>query len=57
MRDLEIQIGRYRIEQGDRNPCEYPEKLWLFSDGTNGGMEVRAENIEPLLDYFFKTHF
>ena len=54
--DIEIQFGQYRIEQGDANPCEFPEKLWLFNE-SDGGMEIRSAAIESILDDYFKQNF
>ena len=53
---MEIQIGEYRIVQGDDNPCEHPEKLWLYRDGGEG-MEIRSSALESLLDDYFKQNF
>ncbi len=53
---MELKIGKYIIHQGDQNPCEYPEKLWLFNEGGEG-MEIRTENLESVLDKFFKENF
>ena len=49
-------FGKYRIEHGDDNPCEYPEKLWLFNDA-NEGMEIRSSALEAMLDDYFKQNF
>ncbi len=54
--DFEIQFGKYRIEQGDNNPCEYPEKLWLFNEAGEG-MEIRNSALEEMLDDYFKQNF
>ena len=54
--DIEIQFGKYRIEQGENNPCQYPEKLWLFNEAGEG-MEIRSSVLEALLDDYFKKNF
>ena len=49
-------FGKYRIEQGENNPCENKDQLWLYN-GIGEGMEVRSADIESLLDKFFKDCF
>ena len=54
--DIELQIGGYVIHQGDQNPCEHPEQLWLYN-AKGEGMEVRVDALERALDAFFKDNF
>jgi len=54
--NIELQIGGYVIQQGDKNPCSHPEQLWLYNE-VGEGMEVRVKQLEAALDIFFKEHF
>lgn len=54
--NVSMWFGKFHLEQGEDNPCEHEDELWLYNE-QGEGCEIRSSDVEEALAEVWRKRF